>query len=563
MRVIDADIRHANALVIDPNPTSRSVLAAMLREGGLTNIVQISKVLEARRTLEFRNFDFVLCEYHFEGESMTGQDLMADLRLAQLLPLSTVVVMISSESAYTKVAEAAEAALDAYLIKPHTEQALLDRLIQARARKKALKDVFVKIEEEALVEAAELCQVRFDTRGPAWLPAARIGAELWLRLGKPHAAEAMFSAILKCGALPWAQLGIARSQYESGSVLQSRRTLESLLSEQPGYADAYDIMGRVLLDQGVPQQALDSLRRACSITPGCVARLVKFGLLAFYYGEEKEAEEALQRAARLGHNSRTFDYQGLVLLAALQFDRHDARGLAQTLDTITKASEQQGGSARLRRFHSVIRIFKLLLDRSVPEAVQLTRSLLQEIQAPTFEFEAATNLLMMLTRLHFHEVRLDDTEHYLTLLARRFAVSHTTCELLARATQGLSEFEQVVRTEYAQTGATAEEAVSHTVAGRPRQAVLVLLEAAELSFNSKLIDLALHTLDRHRAAIEEGATLQARALELHRQYRSYGTQVQLAKADDPRLMGDVAKNQAPPPAAQSATSALPGPLRGR
>lgn len=42
---------------------------------------------------------------------------MDDLRLSRLLPLSTVVVMIYGEAGYCKVAEAAEAALDAYLVK--------------------------------------------------------------------------------------------------------------------------------------------------------------------------------------------------------------------------------------------------------------------------------------------------------------------------------------------------------------------------------------------------------------------------------------------------------------
>jgi CheY-like chemotaxis protein len=541
MRLLDADIQRSSALVVDPNPTSRSILAAMLRDCGVGNITQTSKVPDARRLLEARRFDIVLCEYHFEGDPMTGQDLMADLRLAQLLPLSTVVVMISGESVYGKVAEAAEAALDAYIIKPHTEQALLDRLVQARQRKRALKEIIDKVEQNQLIDAAELCQVRFDTRGAAWLQAARIGAELWLKVGKPHASQVMFEAILRSGALPWARLGIARSQYEAGAVLQSRRTLESLLGEQPGYADAYDVMGRVLLDQNEPEQAVDSLRRACTITPGCVARLVKFGLLAFYYGEPSEAADALQRAARLGLTSRTYDLQGLVLLAALQFDRSDTRGLTHSLEAMSKAREQQRQSARLRRFETVISVFKAQVERRVPDAVLQTRAMLNELQDPDFEFEAACNLMMMIARMYRSEVRLDDVDHFLSILARRFAVSHTTAELLVRATLGQSMFEQIVRNEYARICTQAEEAVSHTVSGQPREAVLQLLAAAEQTLNAKLIDLALHTLDRHHKSIKDALALQQRAKALHERYRSYGTQVHLTKSDDPRTLTAAAK----------------------
>ena len=62
-------------------------------------------------------------------------------------------------------------------------------------------------------------------------------------------------------------------------------------------------MARVLLDQGLPDQALAASREALSLTPGSVARLVKHGLLAFFYGEHGEACEALARAARFGLNS--------------------------------------------------------------------------------------------------------------------------------------------------------------------------------------------------------------------------------------------------------------------
>jgi CheY-like chemotaxis protein len=217
MQPLDSSIHAAKALVIDPNPSSRASLVGMLREFGVGEIAQARKAQEARRLLESHRYDIVLCEYHFDEETVNGQDLMDDLRLAQLLPLSTVVVMISSEAAYTRVAEAAEAALDAYLLKPHTAQALRERLLHARLRKRMLSDIIQLIEKHQYVEAAELCEIRYKTRGHAWLQATRIGAELWLRLAKPHAAQMLFEAIVAVGAVPWARLGVARTQYNGAA----------------------------------------------------------------------------------------------------------------------------------------------------------------------------------------------------------------------------------------------------------------------------------------------------------------------------------------------------------
>lgn len=521
------EMARRQALVVDANPASRTMLTAMMRELGFGTVVQTSRAQDARRLIEHQRFDMIVCEYAFDNQPMTGQDLMDDLRLAQLLPLSTVVVMISGEAGYAKVAEAAEAALDAYLIKPHTGQALNERVRQSFKRKAMLAQIIDCVDRGAYEEAAQLCQERCDNHGPNWLNAARIGAELWLRIGRPQAAQAMFEAIMGTGAMPWARLGYARSQYQAGGVQMARRTLESLLNDEPRYADAYDVMGKVLLDQGEHAQALNSLRRASALTPGCVARTLKFGLLAFYHGDPKEAADALQRAATLGQNSKVFDLQGLVLLGTLQFDRGDVRGLTQSLHAMASAFEAQPQSARLRRFETTLATLKHLQERQVAEAVALTEQAMREIKEPNYEFEAACNLLSVLARLHTREVRLDTVADTLTTLADRFAVSRTTCELLCRAAQGRPDFEPQIRSRYALVCEQAETAVSFSVAGQPERAVRMLLDNAECSLNGKLMDLAIHTLDQHHARIGSVEDLTRRTTVLQERYRSYGTQVKL------------------------------------
>lgn len=549
---LDSDIHTAKALVVDPNPSSRASLVAMLREFGVGDIAQARKAQDARKLLETRRYDIVLCEYHFDDEPVNGQDIMDDLRLAQLLPLSTVVVMISSEAGYAKVAEAAEAALDAYLLKPHTAQALRERLVAARLRKRMLGDIIKLVEQRHYIEAAELCEIRYKTRGQAWLQATRIGAELWLRLGKPHAAQALFEAIVAVGAVPWARLGVARTQYDAGSSAQSRRTLESLLNDLPAYADAYDVMGRVLIDEGQPERALDALRQATALTPGSVTRLVKHGLLAFYYGDPREASDVLGKAARLGLNSRAYDLQGLVLLSMAQFDLSDRRGLAGSWRAMSAARAPQAESARLRRFEQVIEVLVSLLDRKAAEAVQGARDLMSETAEPNFEFEAACNLMALLSRLCRHELKLDGVDDEVCKLARRFAVSRTTCELLVRASAAVGGFEPIIRQAYAGICNEAEDAVSKTIAGEPGEAVRKLLAGAQASLNGKLIDLAFHTLERHRDRIEDAVSLQQKARWLHARYRGYGTQVHLGGASQ------ALDTPAPAPAGESARGTTAG-----
>ena len=163
------DLQDAKALVIDGNPQSRSIIVGQLREAGVGTIVQCSRLVDARMKLEMGTYDVVLCEQYFEREDTTGQDLLDDLRRNQLLPFYTVFVMVTSEASYSKVAEAAESALDAYLLKPHTAAGLVERIRQARDRKAALKPIFSAIDNEQFEEAANLCKQHFELRKEYWL----------------------------------------------------------------------------------------------------------------------------------------------------------------------------------------------------------------------------------------------------------------------------------------------------------------------------------------------------------------------------------------------------------
>ena len=229
------DLTSSSALVIDSNPTSRSVLVSQLRDFGMGDVVQAARLVDARRQLEYRKFDVVLCEHHFPGNSMSGQDLLDDLRRNQLLPFSTVFIMVTGEATYAKVAEAAESALDGYLLKPHKANQLAERLRQARLRKASLQEIFSAIEAEDFEKAATLCQQRFESRGQFWLYAARVGAELMLRTGKYTEAQQLYQSVVAAKTLPWAKLGVARSLLDEGQTAKAVSTLENLISEDPNY----------------------------------------------------------------------------------------------------------------------------------------------------------------------------------------------------------------------------------------------------------------------------------------------------------------------------------------
>jgi tetratricopeptide (TPR) repeat protein len=517
---MSANLQDARALVIDGNPQSRSIIVGQLRDAGVGTIVQCPRLADARMKLEMGTFDVVVSEQYFEREDTTGQELLDDLRRNQLLPFYTVFVMVTSESSYSKVAEAAESALDAYLLKPHTAAGLVERIVQARERKAALRHIFTAIDEERFDEAAQMCKEHFEQRQPYYLYAARIGAELMLRGGHLQEAEKLYEAVVEAKTLPWAKLGVARAQIEGGFPQRAVTTLESLIETEPGYTDAYDIMGRAQFELGNFQAALATFKRSTLLTPSSVNRLLKHGMMAFYAGEREEGIEMLDRATRIGLDSKLFDPQALVLIAFSRLDNNEHKGLQRCREQMEHIRDRHPDNPRPVRLLEVIEALIAIQDYQTARALDDVRRMAKTIHLPSFDFESACNLLALMTRLALRSIQLYEVDAAVDTMGLRFCTSRALTELLACAAVGRQDFINRVRNAHAQILKLTEEAMSLSLKGDPQSAVVKLIQDGERTLNAKIIESAHLVLQRYQARITDHAALLKKAQVLRDRYRT-------------------------------------------
>ncbi|WPB55941.1 response regulator [Xylophilus sp. GOD-11R] len=502
-------ISEARALVIDGNPNSRAILVSQLREYGIGRVSQCNRVIDARSKLEHSHYDFVLCEQQFYDAAQSGQGLLDDLRRAQLLPFSTVFFMVTGEASYSSVAEAAESALDGYLLKPFTPVTLFERLHVARVRKAHLKPIFSAIEMQEFDQAAQLCTERFEARGPYWLYAARIGAELLLRTQRYDEAKVLFETVIAARTLPWAKLGVARAQLEAGQTVRALNTLDRLIGEDSSYADAYDVMGSAQVELGKFSEALDTYRLAAELTPGSVARLQKYGMMAYYMGDIETASRVLSKACIVGGDSKMFDPQTLVLLGFATLQTGDRKGLDRCMSDFMRLQERSPFDPRLQRFISVIRALQLVRARQFSEAIDAVRAQGAEIRSATFDFEAACNLVGLLSVLASTTVDLNDANRWVEEIGLRFAGSRSLGELLASAGARHEAYATTLRQSHSRINKLAEAAMSLSLNGDPTGAVKGLIAAARDTLNGKLADIALQMIVRHGEKIRDADELRS------------------------------------------------------
>ena len=512
------DLSTCQAMVIDSHATSRSILVAQLRDFGVGKVVQCLSTAHARRLLEHERFDMVLCEHQFDSSSSSGQDLVDDLRRNQLLPFSTVFIMVTAEATYTKVAEAAESALDGYLLKPHSANNLGERLYQARARKIALRGIFEAIDEGDFERAAGLCVSRFEARAPYWLYAARVGAELLLRTGQYDKAQTLYEAVIAAKTLPWAKLGVARSLLDGGQTAKATSAIENLLGENPNYADAYDILGRAQFELGKYELAMNSYQMAVDMAPDSISRSQNLGLMMYYVGDRKQAEKVLERTVRLGLDSKMLDCQTLVLLGFMRLEANDRKGLQRCCDDFKRVVERCTDTARGQRLSNIMSTLMDILEHQSAQAVRTIRELARSVKSPEFDFESASNLLALTSLLAQRTIQLDEVNDMIDTLGMRFCTTKPLSELLAGSAGSFPSYADRIRACHPQIAKFTESAMSLSLRGDPKGAVEDLISHGNSTLNGKLIETAYLVLQRYGEKIDGHTSLLATVQELRTRF---------------------------------------------
>lgn len=513
---MDRHIDKATALVINGNATARSVMVSQLRDLGIGQVHQVSRIAEARLRLERVAADIVLCDDHFEGSEMSGQDLLDELRREALLPYSTVFIMVIGEATYARVVEAAEAALDGVLIRPYTTAVLAERLREARKRKRALKAVFDAVADNDLVNAIRLCMSRFRQLESYGLFCARLGGELLLRLDRCDEARQLFTEIAGTAPVRWASLGAARALHAGGDGVGARRAVESLIEQGDDSADALDVLGHIRVDQGDFEQALLTYRMASQKTPGCLLRLQHCATLAFYEGHTNEALRLLERTIATGLKSKLFDALTLMLVALIRFDAGDSKALSRLQTQLQQFVQRHAQSARLRRFDTGITALRDALLGQPASAQALVTTLLDESRLEDFDLEGANLTLALLARVPATQDSPVFDLVPVRRLAMRFSTSKAITEALVASARGLAGAEEVIRQCHGEIATMAEKSLLFSVRGQPEQAVRTLLAQGEATRNAKLIDMAQQVLRRHQAVIGDTSELGALAYDMQR-----------------------------------------------
>jgi len=525
-------LHQSAALVVDGNPSTRMTLAGQLRGMGLQSVSQTSRISEARRELERNPFDVVICGDQFPKGGGSGQELLDDLRRSGLLPYATVFILLTDEATYLKVSEAAESSVDSYIVRPYSAGSLYDRIEQARLRKAALLPIYQALEAQQPEEAVRLAHERVAARGPQWQQAGRLGAEVLLRLERMDEARALFQLLWDADPKPWALLGVARAQLDAGATHAALQTLKALIEAAPDYPEAYDVLGRAQLELGQFQEALSTLHKALTLTPMAIGRQQRLGMLAFFCGDRERAFELLERSTYLGLDSKMFDSECLLLLALSAYAHQQPAQLERHQAELRKRLRATPHDLRLQRCTDLIAALSHDQQGQVDKARNLIAQACQQIDAPTFDMEAACNLLCALAYLGQRQRDLLPDPKAIDRMGRRFATSKAMGDLLANAASAHPPFVERLQQAQDHMVELIERTLKAANGGEPKTAFAELLRTAQGSLNARAVETAWLVLQRYGSDIAASDSQRTQLAQLR---ANYGTARSKPALGDPRL----------------------------
>ncbi len=261
----DAD-RNLTFLIADDQESVRKTIRDMLRAIGYRNFLLAEDGDAALAKLRTDRVDFIVCDWYMPR--LSGLEVLLRIRAEEAwreLPF----IMITGEVETAAVAQAIEAEVDAYLVKPFTTELLHRKIRQVLKRRRHPSPTETHLSLGQVYLKGRL----YDQALTAFSQAAALS---------PRSAR----------PLTW----IGQVHEARGDLAQAREYYQRAIDLVPKFIKARDNLARVLKAQGRHDQALRHLEAAASVSPKNARRQLGLGWALMASGRPEDARQSMSLA---------------------------------------------------------------------------------------------------------------------------------------------------------------------------------------------------------------------------------------------------------------------------
>ena len=340
-------LTNVEILVVDDFPAMRSMVRTMLAAYAANKITLARNAEEAMDLLKIHSFEIILCDYNL-GDGKDGQQFLEEAKEAQLLPYSTLFIMITAENTNEMVMGAMDYQPDDYLVKPFTKVVLQNRIRKLQDRKAGLKKVSQAMDQRDYVKALSLLAQKLSEECKNRFELLRLKGELLLHNLAYEDARDHYAAILDERDINWALFGLACSHYYLKDFAAAEQTFSRLIENNKQYVRAYDWLAKVYIALGQQKKAQQFLEQAVRLSPKAIRRQKALARSAYENEDLDVAEKAFKSVIRQGKNSCFRSPDDFGGLARIYVDKNDNKNASSTLDNMRHSYRGADASLKLQ-----------------------------------------------------------------------------------------------------------------------------------------------------------------------------------------------------------------------
>ena len=329
-------------LIVDDLREMRLSLRHIVEALGARGIVEARSGADAIEKLRGEQFDIILCDYNM-GEGRDGQQVFEEAKEHDLIAPHAVFIMITAENTANVVMSVVEHSPDGYIVKPMNKAVLETRMEKILARKKALKEVEIKLAAGAYADAVKICDDAIEKYPKMRVDLLRMKAEALCQLGEAEAVVDLCAEVLVERDIPWATVYMGRARYIEGNRDKARALFNKAIDQNNTVMEAYDWLVKVDRESGDLNEAQQTQQRAVTLSPNSIRRQQVLADLAISNGDYETGRAAFQSAVNLGRHScfaRVEDRLGLVNAVA------ETKGPTEALKVLQGFGRRRGRGRR-------------------------------------------------------------------------------------------------------------------------------------------------------------------------------------------------------------------------
>jgi DNA-binding response OmpR family regulator len=300
-----------NILIIDDQKPFQIMLRGMLKDLGVDTISVAQSGEAAIIECGKNRYDILFIDYNL-GDGRNGRQLFEEIKERKLIPDPSICLLVTGESQATTVVGALEVLPDDYIVKPFSQNLLLQRVTKSWLKKQVFVPFYISMNANDYENALVVIDDIIENYPRYKATSNKYKAQVLFELERYSELSDYLDEFLEKKRLNWALIFKSKILKEEKKYLPAIKFAKEAVLQSKMNLEAYDVITDCYLAKGDIEQAYDWVRSGIEKSPFSVPRQYKLSAVAKLNNDFESSIKACNQVVDLTSYSFKKDYRHLL-----------------------------------------------------------------------------------------------------------------------------------------------------------------------------------------------------------------------------------------------------------